>query len=67
MEDIERQRAFAKKPSEVVNRGDDDDLCPNVNYIIKIPSDYAGFEGYCLPLSIILVSVCNIAALDMIV
>lgn len=54
MLEIQRKKNEATIPSKVVNRGKNDET-KHPNYFIKIPTDYPGFDGLCLPLSIILV------------
>ena len=54
MLEIQRKKNEATIPSKVVNRGKNDET-EHPNYFIKIPTDYPGFDGLCLPLAIILV------------
>ena len=56
MEAIERKHNYATRISLVPTRGKSALNCKDPEYIIRIPDDFPGFQGLCLPLAILLVS-----------
>lgn len=61
MDLIKTKKNNALRPSKVITRGGSVQNGPYPEYIIKIPDDFPGFEGLCLPLAIILVSKISLA------